>query len=137
MTTRLHIILIFVVMLLTAGCASMQTIQCAQHEQLSVNDLIYFGATKPDGIVTKEQWAEFLKKSVTPRFPQGLTVWQASGQWRDASGKIMQEGSFILNIVHPDDKSSDEAVRSIIREYKAQFNQDAVLRTRSPVCASF
>ena len=49
----------------------------------------------------------------------------------------MQEESFALNIVHPDDTSSDQAIRSIIREYKLQFNQEAVLRVRSHDCASF
>jgi hypothetical protein len=61
-------------------------------EQESVNDLLCFGTVKPSGVVTPEEWAAFLAKSVTPRFPAGLTVWQASGQWRNESGGVVREG---------------------------------------------
>jgi len=123
--------------LVVTGCACLQTHQCSQDENFSVSNLIYFGASKPDGVVTPEQWADFLKNNVTPRFPTGFTEWKASGQWKNTDGKILQEESFVLNIVHPDDKSGDESIRSIIREYKAQFGQEAVLRVRSAACASF
>jgi hypothetical protein len=134
---RCRIIVILTFLLAAIGCVSVQTNYCAQDEKLSINDLMYFGTAKPDGVVTPGQWAEFLKNSVTPRFPQGFTAWRASGQWKGSDGIIMQEESFALSIVHPDDKSSDEAIRSIIREYKLQFNQEAVLRVRSHACSSF
>lgn len=99
--------------------------------------MIYFGTTMPGGVVTSSQWAEFLKSSVTPRFPQGFTVWRAYGQWRNPDGKIRQEESFVLSIAHPDDRPSNEAVLSIIGEYKSQFKQEAVLRVKSRACASY
>ena len=105
-------------------------------DQESVNDLLYFGTAKPNGVVTPEEWAAFLATSVTPRFPAGLTVWQGSGQWRNESGDVVREGSFVLNLVHPDDQSSETAVHALAAEYKSRFNQDAVLRVKSHACVS-
>jgi len=102
-----------------------------------VQDTLYFGTAKPDGTVTPEQWSEFLEKVVTPRFPQGLTVTEAHGQWQMQSGSIERERSYVVQIMHPDTPQSDTAVREIARTYKQQFRQEAVLRTRSPVCMAF
>ena len=110
--------------------------RCMPGEQSSVNDLLYFGTAKPNGVVTTEEWAAFLATSVTPRFPAGVTVWQASGQWRDEKGGVVSEGAFVLSIVHPDDQRSEAAVRTVVAEYKSHFNQDAVLRVRSHACVS-
>jgi hypothetical protein len=136
-TNYCHIIVISAFLLAATGCASVQTNYCAQDEKLFINDLMYFGTTKPNGVVTPRQWAGFLKNSVTSRFPQGFTTWRASGQWKGSDGKIMREESFALSIVHPDDESSDKAIRSIIKEYKLQFKQEAVLRVRNHACSSF
>ena len=47
-----------------------------------ISDTLYFGFDRPGGsLVTESEWSAFLSEIVTPRFPDGLTVWQASGQW--------------------------------------------------------
>ena len=102
-----------------------------------VHDLLYFGAVKPTGVVTPAEWAEFLKSAVTPRFPQGLTVWQASGQWRGSDGVVVSEASRVLNLVHPSDAANEKAVLEIIAVYKSQFQQEAVLRVKAHACTSF
>jgi hypothetical protein len=71
---------------------------------------------------------------VTPRFPDGLTAWPASGQWRAAGGRITREASYVLNIVHPRDARSDEALRAIAAAYRSRFAQDSVLQVRQPAC---
>ncbi|SAL22002.1 hypothetical protein AWB67_00783 [Caballeronia terrestris] len=121
----------------TAGCASVQAPPCARSEQSAVSDQLYFGTSSANGAVTPAQWAAFLQSSVTPRFPAGLTVWPASGQWRAADGAIIREDSYVLTLVHPDDDPTDAAVRTLIADYKARFSQEAVLRVRSHACASF
>jgi hypothetical protein len=121
----------------TAGCAAVREPKCMPGEQSSITDLLYFGTAKPNGVVTTEEWAAFLATSVTPRFPAGVTVWQASGQWRNENGGVVREGSFVLSLVHPDDHSSETAVRALAAEYKSRFNQDAVLRVKSHACVSF
>jgi hypothetical protein len=105
-------------------------------EQSSVTDLLYFGTAKPNGVVTPEEWAAFLATSVTPRFPTGLTVWQASGQWTNEHGDVVREGAFVLSLVHPDDHGSETAVRALAAECKSRFNQRVVLRVKSHACVS-
>jgi hypothetical protein len=120
-----------------AGCASMERTACAPGQQAAVSDLLYFGMARPaGGNVTREEWSDFLQSEVTPRFPAGLTVWPASGQWRGADGQVVREDSYVLNLLHPADAAAENAVRSIIAEYKKQFAQEAVLRVRSNVCTS-
>ena len=119
------------------GCASVRPHACPDGEPFSVQDSLYFGTIKPSGTVTQEEWAEFLRDTVTPRFPQGLTVWPAAGQWRGADGALVREASHVLVLIHPDDAASESAVREIVAAYKQRFEQEAVLRVTAQVCPSF
>jgi hypothetical protein len=92
---------------------------------------LYFGTDKPGGgKVTLEDWDKFLETEVTPRFPDGFTVLEGYGQYKDSGGKIVREASFILVIYYP--KKQREAVSSKIEElrekYKQLFKQESVLR---------
>jgi hypothetical protein len=122
--------------LLCGGCASSLGPRCADGQQVAVSELIYFGAATPDGVVSAESWNVFLRDIVTPRFPQGLTSWEASGQWRSADGSLTREDSHVLNLVHPADSASEGAIRAIVNEYKQRFRQEAVLRVAAPACIS-
>jgi hypothetical protein len=99
--------------------------------------LLYFGATGPAGQVSEQAWQSFLADTVTPRFPEGLSVWSASGQWRSSAGEINREDSRILNIVHPGGPSQERSLQEIVSAYKSRFRQESVLRVESPVCAGF
>jgi hypothetical protein len=88
------------------------------------------------GVVSQEEWSDFLRTVVTPRFPAGLTAWPASGQWRGADGQVVREDSYVLNLIHPGEASTEEGIRAIIAQYKTRFAQEAVLRVRSNVCTS-
>ena len=120
------------------GCAAAPQLGCSPSETASVHETLYFGAVKPkgEGIVTPEDWARFLKDTVTPRFPKGFTHWQTYGQWRGADGVIVLEPSYALNIDHPNDAGSDNAVRELMADYKSRFQQEAVFRARLPACTS-
>lgn len=118
------------------GCGTMNGISCGGDGQLAVQELIYFGTETPSGHVTPEDWTQFLSEAVTPRFPEGFSSWQASGQWRSVSGKVIREPSYVLSLVHLDDPVPNEAVREIIASYKTHFQQEAVLRVKSHTCRS-
>lgn len=120
-----------------ASCATTPRHGCGADEQRLVTTTVYFGTGKTVGVVTSDEWLAFLREVVTPRFPQGLTVTDASGQWRSANGEIVREASHALTLVHPDDAASDRAIDEIVARYKSGFEQEAVLRTHSPSCVSF
>ena len=123
--------------LVLVACAPIPQRACKGNEQMVTHDSLYFGTATPHSVVTAAEWAEFLRATVTPRFPQGFTSWEGSGQWRSASGEILREASHVVSIVRPDDAASERAVQEIIATYKAQFRQEAVLRRTSRACASF
>ncbi len=116
-----------------AGCANV--FPCSDG-RVAVQELVYFGTETPSGHVTPEAWAQFLSETVTPRFPEGLSTWQAAGQWRSVSGEVIREPSYILSLVHPDDVAPGKAVQEIIASYKTRFHQEAVLRVKSYTCMS-
>jgi hypothetical protein len=118
------------------GCAAMNIASCKGDESLAVQELLYFGTEMPSGHVTPEAWTQFLSEIVTPRFPNGFSTWPVSGQWRSASGGVIREPSYVLNLVHPDDVIPSKAVQEIITSYKTRFRQEAVLRVKSYTCVS-
>jgi hypothetical protein len=87
-----------------------------------VVDRLYFGqCVYGDRKVSKNDWKKLLAEVVTPRFPAGLTVLSAEGQWQGASGSILKEPSYILELIYDDDPESDRAVLEIKSQYKSQF----------------
>jgi hypothetical protein len=103
-----------------------------------VTDRMYFGRDIPGGgAVSDTAWAAFLGEVVTPRFPAGLTSWRAEGQWRDVSGAVVREPSFIVELLHPFNAETDAAVEQIAEEYKRRFRQEAVMRVRSSADVEF
>ncbi|WP_232519262.1 DUF3574 domain-containing protein [Caballeronia insecticola] len=122
--------------MLTA-CAATPQRNCARGEQRVVSDLVYFGTAKASGAVTQQEWDDFLRVEVTPRFAQGFTVWTANGQWRAADGSILREASYVLSVIHPDDDVSDTSIDIIRAHYRARFAQESTLRVRHAACASF
>jgi hypothetical protein len=89
-------------------------------------------------VVSDSDWEDFLAASVTPRFPDGLTVLDGFGQWRDAAGQIKKERSKVLILYAAGDESTLRAdVDAISREYEQRFNQESVLRAVDRACISF
>ena len=121
-----------------AGCAATPRSACGTGAQAMVTETLYFGTNIPGGgTVSDADWAAFVGEVVTPRFPDGLTTWTATGQWRGASGAVEREGSHVLHLLRPDDPARAASVAEIASEYKSRFRQEAVLRERAPSCASF
>lgn len=125
------------VVLALNGCARLRTTPCAPGAESNIHDVLYFGLATPDGAVSAQDWSDFLTHSVTPRFPDGLTSWPASGQWRSADGTLLHEDSRVLNLIHADDPASERAIEALIADYKTRFKQEAVLRVRTAACVSF
>jgi uncharacterized protein DUF3574 len=121
---------------LLSGCAATPGLHCASHEAQSISDALYLGTATPNGTVAADEFATFVSEVVTPRFPQGFSVAAAHGQWRGVDGTTVREGTHVLSVVHADDAQSDASIVAIAAEYKRRFQQEAVLRVRTAVCAS-
>jgi hypothetical protein len=113
---------------------------CAQTRvgQLLHRTELYFGLARPGGIVTEEEFQAFLDAVITPRFPDGLTVLSAKGQFREAtSATPSKEDAKILILLYPFSRWTNRAVEEIRQSYKARFGQQSVLRVDEVSCVSF
>ena len=97
---------------------------------------LFFGTSRPDGLpaVTDEEFRSFLDQEITPRFPDGLTLVGALGQFRNSTGVIVQERSLLLILLYPAEtqKASSRRIERIRTIYKRMFQQESVLRVDDP-----
>ncbi|MCC5888126.1 MAG: DUF3574 domain-containing protein [Gammaproteobacteria bacterium] len=107
--------------------------------QSALRSELFFGMTHRRGAAIAEaDWEDFLANSVTARFPDGLSVIEARGQWRNpGTGALVRQPARVLLIIHPDDARSDASLEALREDYKARFDQISVLRVTQPVCMAF
>src|SRR5690349_20793374 len=90
--------------LILAGCAAVETAppppmpaasaapyQCLlPGEQRMLVAELFFGRDKAGRLVVSDrEWSEFLAATVTPQFPDGLTVFDGYGQWRNPTTGVI------------------------------------------------
>ena len=110
--------------------------ECGTSSAPQVRTTLYFGLARPKGAVTELEWQIFLRDEVTKRFPDGLTVWEAEGQWRTPAGSIDHEQSKVLLLVHPDTTAARQSVLAVIDAYRKTFEQQSVLWESARVCVA-
>ena len=76
-----------------AGPADAQSLACQGGQKPSqVAELMFGRNIGARTAVSESQWVRFVDREITPRFPDGLTMYNAAGQWRDrASNKVLRE----------------------------------------------
>jgi hypothetical protein len=88
--------------------------------------------------VSESAWARFVSREMTPRFPDGLTISDATGQGRDpADGTIVREPSKRVEIVLPGAADDEVQLDAIVTAYKRDFHQKSVAVIVQAVCVSF
>ncbi|MET0546411.1 MAG: DUF3574 domain-containing protein [Caulobacterales bacterium] len=99
---------------------------------------MFFGRNIPSGgQVSDVDWADFVAKEVTPRFPAGFTVLEAAGQWRGDNGETVQEPSKVIVLVLSDADKDAPLIAAVRDAYVKRFQQEAVLVVERPACAGF
>jgi hypothetical protein len=109
---------------------------CTASSAPQLRTTLYFGTARPKGSVTELEWHMFLRDEVTSRFPEGLTVWDAAGQWRNPNGSIDHEDAKVLLLVHPDTPAARGMVQAVIERYRKMFEQESVLWETARVCVA-
>lgn len=124
------------VALILSGCAEPSRLCPAGSQPMRMAELFFGRGLPGGGTVADADWSRFVDEEITPRFPAGLTVEDAAGQWRGTSG-LVGERSKHLMILLPG-TAGDAAKLAAIREaYRRRFAQDSVLLVQTPVCGSF
>jgi hypothetical protein len=99
---------------------------------------LVFGFSRKNRVdVSEADWAAFLAREVTPRFPEGLTVLAAHGQWQDRSGAIVREPARLVLIWARTAADLDQRIEHIRTAWKREHEQESVLRAESTDCVSF
>ena len=88
------------------------TPSCPASTDLFAEYRLFFGRSQGAvEVVSDEAWQDFLAEEITPRFPDGLTVLDAAGQWRDATGSLVRERTKLLLIPRQAGRRRDAAHR--------------------------
>jgi hypothetical protein len=104
-----------------------------------IQESLFFRQDIPGGgEVSEADFQSFIDNVVTPRFPAGLTVFDANSQYRDNSGRVIQEKSKYLTIFVEDNQQNQSLLKDIAQAYIKQFNQESILRfTNKDINVSF
>jgi hypothetical protein len=105
---------------------------CSEH----VQQRLFFGLDGPEGAIDDREWEAFVESVVTPRFPAGLTIVEATGQWQGRDKRVNRESSRVVEIIHDESRDAARRVTEIASEYKRRYRQESVLiaRARIEVC---
>ncbi|MBT2366674.1 DUF3574 domain-containing protein [Streptomyces sp. ISL-10] len=131
-----------------AGLDSERTVTIAssaptepQRGERYVETRLFFGTERPDGgpDVTDAQFMSFIDRNVTPHFPDGLTVQEGRGQWRDSNGTIERERSYELILLYPatEARHRDPLIQAVREAYVQAYAQDSVARLDESAFADF
>ncbi|MCC3702774.1 DUF3574 domain-containing protein [Rouxiella badensis] len=105
---------------------------------LMTQTTLYFGLSRHNAApVSAAQWQSFVDKDVTPRFKDGLSVFDAKGQWLRSEGVVIKENSKALMLIHAADPQEQKKISEIRDIYKQRFKQDSVMQVDNPACVDF
>lgn len=131
MRHRVHCLVI--VFLVQIDGVVAQGVSCAAPQKPMLDIELLLGRGK----ASDARWKDFLAREVSPRFPDGLTVYETTGQWRDpARNVIVREKSRVLRMIVPADAPRDK-IEAVAESYKKQFAQKSVGIVMRPACVSF
>ena len=124
--------------LVLAGCVHSAPTVCQPGGRAMLTAELFFGRKTGERLIGEDAWRRFLDQEVTPRFPNGFTVFDAAGQWRDTErGTLVREPSRVVLIALPDEPEGRERLRLVAEAYKRRFNQQSVGTILRPGCVSF
>ncbi len=120
-----------------AASISAQGLACPDPQKPMIEVELLFGRNIGGRLgVGEAQWRRFVAREVTPRFPDGLTVFNAAGQWFNPGTKrVVREPSKIVRIFVP--AAAQEKLDAIVAAYKSRFKQQSVGVVTRPACVAF
>jgi hypothetical protein len=111
-----------------------------------VRSELYFGVGGESGVadrpqdrpIDEAQWRGFLDREVTPRFPDGLTVFDAYGQWLfRGAARPDRLKTKVLVILHEDTPQRRADIDAIRSAWKRETGHQSVLWAQQAVEVSF
>jgi len=125
---------VLILIILSTSLLGSSTHVRTEPEQFMRTEL-YFGRNISERAeVSRKDFDKFLAEIITPRFPDGLTVLNAAGQFLNSNGEVEKERTVILVLFYPVSARKDKhlKVEEIREAYKVRFQQQSVLRVDHP-----
>ena len=125
MKKTIRVLIIFYFLLyggLLSGCAAGKVSVWREYK-------VYCGMSLKKGEVSESAWKRFCDRHVSAAFPDGYTVLDATGYWRSGPDAAAKERSKVILISAP--AAAREKVLSVAKQYRKDFDQDAVLISTS------
>ena len=120
----------------TAGCAP--HLPCDGADSRYAAQLLFGRAIGTQGEVGDTEWQDFVAATLTPAFPDGLTVSDTLGQWKDsATGALVRERSKVVTVLFEDVAATRPRLEAVADAYKRRFAQDSVGIVIAPACVTF
>jgi hypothetical protein len=128
-----------ILLAITTSSANAQPADCRGGQQPRQVAELLFGRNIGDRLgVSETQWGRFVDREISPRFPDGLTVLDAKGEWRDtARHTIVHEPSKLVEIVLPGKDDDAGQLDAIAQAYKSRFHQQSVGIVVRGACVAF
>jgi uncharacterized protein DUF3574 len=128
-----------IILLALASSAEAQLLDCRSGQRSTEVAQLLFGRNIGNRIgVSESAWSRFVDREIVPRFPDGLTVFNATGRWQDrAANRVAREPSKIVEIALPGTPEDIVRLNEIVVAYKSRFKQQSVGLIVRPACVSF
>jgi hypothetical protein len=107
-------------------------------QRMLVAELFFGRNIKGRGPLSGAEWADFAAQVITQNFPDGFTVSDGEGQWRNpTSGQVGREPTKILLVAAKRTPDLAGRIGAVIDAYKMQFHQQSVGLITRDSCATF
>jgi hypothetical protein len=107
-------------------------------QRMLVAELFFGRGIKGRAPLTAAEWARFAAQTITPNFPDGFTVFDGEGQWRNPhSGHIASDPTKILLVAAKRTPDLARRLSAVIETYKTEFHQQSVGLITRDSCAAF
>jgi hypothetical protein len=111
---------------------------CASGEPVLAVQMFFGRVARGRAPVSDAEWKDFADSVLTPNFPDGFTVLDGRGQWRNPdTAAIVAEDAKVLVIVAPRTLETRARLDAVASFYKERFNQLSVLTVTADACAAF
>ena len=99
---------------------------------------LYFGRDMPaKGEVSDIEFDSFVSNVVTKELPEGLTLFDAYGQYEDKDGTELKQATKVMIVFHEDTEAETAAIEKVIAAYRERFSGAKVMRASAPADVAF
>ena len=130
-----------------AGCAELPgtltpaapyTCLLSQEQRMLVAELFFGRGIRGREPLTDAEWADFAAQTITPNFPDGFTVFDGEGQWRNPQTRyIARDRTKIVLVAVKREPDLARRLAAVIDAYRTKLHQQSVGLITRDSCAAF